>query len=91
MGRRALSPAAKLAREAAKAKHKCAAEAARAKVIMDRQTYTEEIRRLALQYAPPPPQLGQKLGEFHNWTVPVLCLGKSGAFDKAGQWFRKVN
>jgi len=91
MGRRALSPSAKLARQAAKVEHKRAAKAARAKLIEDRQTYSDEIRRLALQYAPPPAQLRQKIGEFHNWMGPFLCLGKSEAFENVGQWFRKVN
>ena len=91
MGRRALSPAAKFALEAAKVERKRATEAARAKLIEDRQGYAEKIRQLAFQYAPPPPQLGVKMGEIHNWTGPVLCLGRGGAFENAGQWFRKVS
>jgi len=47
MGRRALSPAAKLAQDTAKVERKHVTEAARAKLIEDRQGYAEKIRQLA--------------------------------------------
>jgi len=90
MGRRALSPATQLARETAKVERQHAAKAARDKLIQDRKAYSNEIRRLAVRYAPPKPQLQQRIGEKHNWTAPMFCLGMSKAFENIGQWFHKV-
>ena len=89
MGRRALSPAIKLARQAAKAERKRTAKAAQNKLIQDRKGYSDEIRQLALQYAPPQPQLQRRIGEKHNWTAPIFCLGMN-TFENIGQWFQKV-
>jgi hypothetical protein len=49
MGRRALSPETKLAREAAKVERRRTAKAAQSKLIQDRNAYSDEIRRLAVQ------------------------------------------
>jgi hypothetical protein len=90
MGRRALSPETKLAREAAKVERRRTAKAAQSKLIQDRNAYSDEIRRLAVQYAPLQPQFQRRIGEKHNWTVPMFCLGMSKAFENVGQWFHKV-
>lgn len=85
-----MSPATQLAREAAKVERQHVAKAAHDKLIQDRKAYSNEIRQLAVQYAPPKPQLQQCIGEKHNWTAPMFCLGMSKAFENIGQWFHKV-
>ena len=90
MGQRALSPEIKLACQAAKAERKRTAKATQNKLIQEHKAYSDEIRQLALHYAPPQPQLQQRIGEKHNWTAPIFCLGKSNTFENIGQWFHKV-
>lgn len=90
MGWKELSPAIKLACQAAKLERRHTAKAAQNKLIQDRKAYADEIRRLALQYAPPQPQLQQRIGEKHNWTAPIFCLGMRNTFENIGQWFHKV-
>ena len=89
MGQRVLSPAIKVAHQAAKAERKHTAKAAQNKLIQDRKAYSDEIFWLALQYAPPQPQLQQHIGEKHNWTVPIICLGMGNTFEIIGRWFHK--